>query len=368
MIIAAAAGGGYKYYQNKKAKAAAASVKTAEVQRGDIESTVSATGALTAVDSVDISSKITGRIVAVYVKENDAVTSGQLLVKLDDTSLKATEAQKQATMDDAKLTMDRDSALVSSGAISQQTYDTAYNNYRVAKAAYEQAVSNTNDTNIYSPIAGYVIGKPTPVGQTISSGISTPQVIMSVATLDRMQIYLKVDESDIGQIKLGQKVNFTVDAYPDDVFQGTVKQVRLEATTTNNVVTYEVVISAPNADLKLKPGLTANVTIFTQERAGILAVANKALRFTPTKETVGKNIKIVDCKGKNKVWTLANNILTAHSVTIGQSDGIHTEIIKGLKKGQKIVTEIIVNTPEENEEPQQSQGLISGPGPRGKKK
>lgn len=183
-----------------------------------------------------------------------------------------------------------------------------------------------------------------------------------------MQVIANVDEADIGGVKEGDRVNFTVDAYPDDVFQGTVKQVRLEATTTNNVVTYEVVISAPNADLKLKPGLTANVTIFTQERAGILAVANKALRFTPTKETVGKNIKIVDCKGKNKVWSLANYTLTAHSVTIGQSDGIHTEIIKGLKKGQKIVTEIIVNTPEENEEPQQSQGLISGPGPRGKKK
>ena len=138
--------------------------------------------------------------------------------------------------------------------------------------------------------------------------------------------------------------------------------------TTNNVVTYEVVISAPNADLKLKPGLTANVTIYTQERSGVLAVANKALRFTPTKETVGKDMKIVDCKGKNKVWTLNDKTLTAHAVTIGQTDGVHTEIIKGIKKGQKIVTEIIVNTPEEEEDAQQSQGLISGPGPRGKKR
>ena len=160
----------------------------------------------------------------------------------------------------------------------------------------------------------------------------------------------------------------TVDAYPDDTFEGTVKQVRLEATTTNNVVTYEVVISAPNADLKLKPGLTANVTIYTQERSGVLAVANKALRFTPTKETVGKDMKIVDCKGKNKVWTLNGNTLTAHPVTIGQSDGINTEITKGLKQGDKIVTEIVVNVPEEEDAPQQSQGLISGPGPRGKKK
>ena len=134
------------------------------------------------------------------------------------------------------------------------------------------------------------------------------------------------------------------------------------------MVTYEVVISAPNADLKLKPGLTANVTIYTAERKGVLAVPSKALRFTPTKETVGK-MKIVDVQGaKNKVWTLNDKTLTAHAVTIGQTDGVHTEIIKGIKKGQKIVTEIIVNTPEEEEDAQQSQGLISGPGPRGKKK
>lgn len=133
------------------------------------------------------------------------------------------------------------------------------------------------------------------------------------------------------------------------------------------MVTYEVVISAPNADLKLKPGLTANVTIFTQERTGVLAVPNKALRFTPTKETVGKDMKIVDCKGKNKVWTLSDKVLTAHPVTIGQTDGMNTEITKGLKQGDRIVTEIVVNTPDADEAPQQSQGLISGPGPRKKK-
>lgn len=147
------------------------------------------------------------------------------------------------------------------------------------------------------------------------------------------------------------------------------KQVRLQATTTNNVVTYEVVISAQNADLKLKPGLTANVTIYTQERTGVLAVANKALRFTPTKETVGKDMKIVDCKGKNKVWTLDGKTLTAHPVSIGQTDGMHTEITKGLKAGQQIVTEIVVNTPDDDsDDQQQSQGLIGGPRPRGKKK
>lgn len=203
----------------------------------------------------------------------------------------------------------------------------------------------------------------------MAASFNTPELFTIAKDLTNMQVVADVDEADIGGVKEGDRVTFTVDAYPDDTFEGTVKQVRLQATTTNNVVTYEVVISAQNADLKLKPGLTANVTIYTQERTGVLAVANKALRFTPTKETVGKDMKIVDCKGKNKVWNLDGKTLTAHPVSIGQTDGMHTEITKGLKAGQQIVTEIVVNTPDDDsDDQQQSQGLISGPGPRGKKK
>ena len=335
LIIVAAAGGGYKYYQNKQAKTAAASIKTADVQRGDIQSTVSATGALTAVDSVDISSKITGRIVAVYVKENDPVTSGELLVKLDDTSLKATEVQKQATMDDAKLTMDRDAALVSSGAISQQTYDTAYNNYRVAKAAYEQAVSNTNDTNIYSPIAGYVIGKPTPVGQTISSGISTPQVIMSVATLDRMQIYLKVDESDIGQIKVGQKVNFTVDAYPDKTFTGDVTLISRSATTTNNVNYYTCYVDVDNADGLLFPTMTARSTVIIGE----------------TKNTLTVPITCLRTKGKDKyvqVYEEGTGKTTDVPVQVVMTGDERVAVKGDLQEGQKLLVKEVKGTNSSN--------------------
>lgn len=212
-----------------------------------------------------------------------------------------------------------------------------------------------------------MISKSVEEGQTVAASFNTPELFTIAKDLTNMQVVANVDEADIGGVKEGDRVTFTVDAYPDDTFEGEVKQVRLEPTTTNNVVTYEVVISAPNTDLKLKPGLTANVTIFTQERAGVLAVPNKALRFTPTKETVGKDMKIVDCKGKNKVWTLSDKVLTAHPVTIGQTDGMNTEITKGLKQGDRIVTEIVVNTPDADEAPQQSQGLISGPGPRKKK-
>lgn len=232
----------------------------------------------------------------------------------------------------------------------------------------QRAQTNLGYATITSPIDGTVISKSVEEGQTVAASFNTPELFTIAKDLTNMQVVANVDEADIGGVKEGNRVTFTVDAYPDDTFEGTVKQVRLEATTTNNLVTYEVVISAPNADLKLKPGLTANVTIYTQERSGVLAVANKALRFTPTKETVGKDMKIVDCKGKNKVWTLNDKTLTAHPVTIGQTDGINTEITKGLKQGDKIVTEIVVNVPEEEDAPQQSQGLISGPGPRGKKK
>ena len=228
------------------------------------------TGSLSALDNVDISSKITGRIVEVLVAENDHVTAGQLLLRLDDSSLKATEEQREATLNEATLTMNRYSALLSKGAISQQQYDTALMNYRVAKAAHEQAVSNTNDTYIYSPIDGYVIGKPTPVGQTISSGISSPQVIMSIANLDKMQIETLVDESDIGQIKVGQKVEFTVDSYPEETFEGTVRLISRSATTTNNVVYYKVYVDVANSKNKLFPTMTARASIIIHEAGDVL--------------------------------------------------------------------------------------------------
>jgi len=271
--------------------------------------------------------------------------------------------------------MERYKTLYKKGLVSADEYENALLTYRQAKEQVasskenvQRAQTNLGYATITSPIDGTVISKSVEEGQTVAASFNTPELFTIAKDLTNMQVVANVDEADIGNVKEGDRVTFTVDAYPDDTFEGTVKQVRLEATTTNNVVTYEVVISAPNADLKLKPGLTANVTIYTQERSGVLAVANKALRFTPTKETVGKDMKIVDCKGKNKVWTLNDKTLTAHPVTIGQSDGINTEITKGLKQGDKIVTEIVVNVPEEEDAPQQSQGLISGPGPRGKKK
>ncbi|WP_337602811.1 efflux RND transporter periplasmic adaptor subunit [Acidaminococcus timonensis] len=276
-ILIAGGAGGYKYYQVKKTQEAVAATRTDAVQRGNLRKTISATGALKALDNVDINSKITGRIVAVYVTENQHVTAGQALVKLDDTSLKATQEMKRATLADKKATYDRDTALLDQGAIAQSVFDTAEAEYRVAQAEYDQATSNVGDTVISTPIDGYVIGKPTPVGQTVSSGISTPQVLMSVANLDKMQIYLMVDESDIGQIKQGQNVEFTVDAYPTETFKGIVTLIGRSATTTNNVNYYTVYVDVENSEGKLLPTMTARANVIVDEMDNVLTVANKCL-------------------------------------------------------------------------------------------
>ena len=356
--------------------------KEEKVALKTLQNSVTATGTIEAVTSVTVGTQVSGIVNKLYVDYNSQVKKGQVIAELDKTNLlselntaKANLASAQSSLNYQAANMERYKTLYKKGLVSADEYENALLTYRQTKEQVasskenvQRAQTNLGYATITSPIDGTVISKSVEEGQTVAASFNTPELFTIAKDLTNMQVVANVDEADIGGVKEGNRVTFTVDAYPDDTFEGTVKQVRLEATTTNNVVTYEVVISAPNADLKLKPGLTANVTIYTQERSGVLAVANKALRFTPTKETVGKDMKIVDCKGKNKVWTLNGNTLTAHPVTIGQSDGINTEITKGLKQGDKIVTEIVVNVPEEEDAPQQSQGLISGPGPRGKKK
>ena len=355
--------------------------KEEKVALKTLQNSVTATGTIEAVTSVTVGTQVSGIVNKLYVDYNSQVKKGQVIAELDKTNLlselntaKANLASAQSSLNYQAANMERYKTLYKKGLVSADEYENALLTYRQAKEQVasskenvQRAQTNLGYATITSPIDGTVISKSVEEGQTVAASFNTPELFTIAKDLTNMQVVANVDEADIGNVKEGDRVTFTVDAYPDDTFEGTVKQVRLEATTTNNVVTYEVVISAPNADLKLKPGLTANVTIYTQERSGVLAVANKALRFTPTKETVGKDMKIVDCKGKNKVWTLNGNTLTAHPVTIGQSDGINTEIIKGLKQGDKIVTEIVVNVPEGEEPQEQSQGLISGPGPRGKK-
>lgn len=357
--------------------------KQEKVATHTLQNSITATGTIEAVTSVTVGTQVSGIVNKLYVDYNSVVKKGQVIAELDKTNLiselntaKANLASTESNLSYQSANMKRYQTLYKKGLVSADEYENALLAYRQAKEQVassrenvQKAQTNLGYATITSPIDGTVISKSVEEGQTVAASFNTPELFTIAKDLKNMQVIANVDEADIGGVAVGNRVNFTVDAYPDDTFEGVVKQVRLEAITTNNVVTYEVVISAPNADLKLKPGLTANVTIFTKEQANILSVANKALRFTPTKETVGKDMKIVDCKGKNKVWTLNGNTLTAHSVNIGQSDAMHTQIISGIKAGQSVVTEIVVDASEDEEDrQQQSQGLISGPGPRGKKK
>uniref|UniRef100_UPI004024D5E5 efflux RND transporter periplasmic adaptor subunit n=1 Tax=Segatella hominis TaxID=2518605 RepID=UPI004024D5E5 len=357
--------------------------KQEKVATHTLQNSITATGTIEAVTSVTVGTQVSGIVNKLYVDYNSVVKKGQVIAELDKTNLiselntaKANLASTESNLSYQSANMKRYQTLYKKGLVSADEYENALLAYRQAKEQVassrenvQKAQTNLGYATITSPIDGTVISKSVEEGQTVAASFNTPELFTIAKDLKNMQVIANVDEADIGGVAVGNRVSFTVDAYPDDTFEGVVKQVRLEATTTNNVVTYEVVISAPNADLKLKPGLTANVTIFTKEQANILSVANKALRFTPTKETVGKDMKIVDCKGKNKVWTLNGNTLTAHSVNIGQSDAMHTQIISGIKAGQSVITEIVVDASEDEEDSQQqSQGLISGPGPRGKKK
>ena len=355
--------------------------KQEKVGTHTLQNSITATGTIEAVTSVTVGTQVSGIVNKLYVDYNSVVKKGQVIAELDKTNLiselntaKANLASAESNLSYQSANMKRYQTLYKKGLVSADDYENALLTYRqskeqvaTAKENVQKAQTNLGYATITSPIDGTVISKSVEEGQTVAASFNTPELFTIAKDLTNMQVVADVDEADIGDVAVGNRVAFTVDAYPDDTFEGVVKQVRLEATTTNNVVTYEVVISAPNADLKLKPGLTANVTIFTKEQPNVLSVPNKALRFTPTKETVGKDMKIVDCKGKNKVWTLNDKTLTAHPVNIGQSDATHTQIISGVKAGQSIVTEIVVNVPETDDDLQQSQGLISGPGPRKKK-
>ena len=299
-LLLAGGYGGYKYYVSSQTPTA--TVKTGVVERGNLVETISATGALSAVNNVDISSKITGRIVEVLVEENQHVNAGDVLVRLDDTALMATMRQMKAKLDNAEANYNRFQKLVESGAISRSEYDNVYADYLVAKTNYEKAASDVQDTVITTPIDGYIIGEPTPVGQTISSGISEPQVIMSVATLDDMQIEAMVDESDIGQVKVGQKVNFTVDAYPNENFSGKVRLISRKAETENNVIYYKVYVDVDDAKGKLLPTMTARADFVIASAENVLMVPLNCVyvegkrRFVKVYNTKTKESRDVDVK------------------------------------------------------------------------
>ena len=356
---------------------------TAAVAPANIMNSITATGTIEPVTSVTVGTQVSGIVSKLFVDYNSVVKKGQVIAELDKTNLmsqlntaKTQLATAQSQLNYQTANYNRYKTLFEKGLVAADDFDNAKLSYTQAKEQMasakeevQRAQTNLGYATITSPIDGVVLSKSVEEGQTVAASFSTPELFTIAQDLTNMQVVADVDEADIGDVKEGERVSFTVDAYPDDTFEGEVKQVRQEATTTNNVVTYEVVISAPNADLKLKPGLTANVTIYTAERKGVLSVPSKALRFTPQKETVGK-MKIVDAaNAKNKVWTIEGNSIVAHKVNIGMTDGTNTQIVSGIAEGAKVVTGLNVMGGEE-EMPMEAQGEKSpfAPGPPGKNK
>ena len=355
--------------------------ETEKITRANLQNSVTATGTIEPVTSVTVGTQVSGIVSKLYVDYNSKVTKGQVIAELDRTNLtselntaKANLASAQSSLNYEKANHQRYETLYKKGLVSADEYENARLSFekavqqvKTAQESVKKAETNLNYATITSPIDGVVLSKAVEEGQTVAASFSTPELFTIAQDLTNMRVIANVDEADIGDVKEGERVSFTVDAFPNDVFEGQVTQVRQEATTTNNVVTYEVVISAPNEQLKLKPGLTANVTIYTAEKQGVLSVSTKALRFTPTPETVGK-MKIADCKGKNKLWTKQGNTLQAHSVQLGMSDGIHTEILSGLAEGTEIVTTVTELAEEETAAaPQEKSPFAPGPPSRKKK-
>jgi HlyD family secretion protein len=271
------------------------SYETAVVKKGSIINTITATGTVQADTTVLIGTQVSGVIKKIYVDFNSNVKRGQLLAELDKTPLQTQVQQAQASLDDSKsevefqtATYERYKALIEKKLVAQAdydqvkySYDKARANLKTAQAGYDKAIVNLNYATIYSPIAGVILNRAVDQGQTVAASFSTPNLFTIGNDLTEMQVQANVDEADIGQIKKEQPVSFTVDAYPNEVFKGSVRQLRLQPVVTSNVVTYTVIVNAPNPDLKLMPGMTANITVLVQKIDSVMTIPGKALRFTP---------------------------------------------------------------------------------------
>lgn len=349
--------------------------KSATVQRQDISTSITATGTIEPVTEVEVGTQVSGIIDKIYVDYNSEVKRGQIIAELDKTNLLSKLASAQSNLSNAKSDLtfqtanfNRYKTLYEKGLVSAHdyenaklTYDKATQTVRVQQQAVQEAQTNLGYATITSPIDGVVLSKKVEEGQTVASSMTTPTLFIIAQDLTDMRVIADIDEADIGGVKEGQRVSFTVDAFPDDTFQGEVTQVRQQATTTSNVVTYEVVISAPNNDMKLMPGLTANVTIFTMEKKDILAVPTKALRFAPNEAIMTEKQSISDVESKNKLWTLDGNTFKAHAVEIGASNGTLTEILNGIDEGVKVLTDFSLEEEEEEEEEQASNPFMPRP-------
>ena len=366
-VVAIVAIAAYFFMGGKKQSSV--SFETAKVERTSIKTSITATGTIEPVTSVTVGTQVSGIVSKLYVDYNSVVKKGQVIAELDKTNLTSELKTAQANLSSAQSTLNyeqnnfnRYQTLYNKGLVSADEYETAKLSYLKAKEqvntsreSVQKAQTNLGYATITSPIDGVVLSKAVEEGQTVAASFNTPELFTIAQDLTDMRVIADIDEADIGGVKEGQRVTFTVDAFPDDHFEGKVTQVRQQATTSSNVVTYEVVISAPNNDLKLKPGLTANVTIYTFEKNNVLAIPTKALRFTPNEALLSKDQKIEDVEAPAKVWTLKDNVFKAHVVEPGISNGMLTEIVSGLSEGTEILVDFTLSGGEAEGAGQQTQ-------------
>lgn len=367
---------------------------TAKVERTTLSESITATGTIEPVTEVEVGTQVSGIIDKIYVDYNSVVTKGQLIAEMDRVTLQSELASQRASYDGAKAEYEyqkklyeRNEKLHAKQLIADTDYEQSLYNYQKAKSAFDssraalaKAERNLSYATITSPIDGVVISRAVEEGQTVASGFETPTLFTIAADLTQMQVVADVDEADIGGVEEGQRAVFTVDAYPNDQFEGVVTQVRLgesssstTASSSSTVVTYEVIISAPNPSLKLKPRLTANVTLYTLDRPNVLAIPTRALRFTPNPFFVGEKAVINDVEAPHKVWTHQGNTYTAHAVETGISGGNYTEVLSGINEGTEIITEAsftVMGGMPNGAAPEAAGGERSPfmPGPPGKKK
>lgn len=359
----------YKAFGNSKQKV---TFETAKVERGTISNTVTATGTLEAIKTVQVGTQVSGVIEKIFVDFNSQVKKGQLLAQLDETPLLATLEQSKAAVDQAeaqvkyqKATYDRYKVLAQKKLIAQSDFDLAEFNYNnavgqlnSAKSVYDKNKINLSYARIYSPIDGIILDRAVDEGQTVAASFSTPTLFTIANDLTQMRVEAKVDEADIGQVRDGQRVEFTVDAFPLRKFSGQVTEIRLQPVSTANVITYTVIINAPNPEKILMPGMTANATFFVTEEKDILLVPAKAVRFTPDpnelaryNESISGNKvtsepQVMPSKGNGfqttegpnrTVWIKQGESIYPQKIRVGVTNEINYEVLSGLKEGDEVV-------------------------------
>ncbi|SDQ97990.1 efflux RND transporter periplasmic adaptor subunit [Flagellimonas zhangzhouensis] len=338
--------------------------ETLKAQKGEVTTMVTATGTVEPLNEVEVGTQVSGEVEKIYVDFNSEVKKGQLLAELDKTNLKAALLQAQATYNNAvnekdyyQKIYDRQKVLFENKVISTADYDEALYNLNKSKSTVVQSSSNLTEAktnlgyaDIYSPIDGVVLSREIDEGQTVAASFETPTLFTIAKDLKKMQVEADVDEADIGGVIEGQRVGFTVDAYQGETFAGTVTQVRLDPTVESNVVTYTVVIEAENPELKLKPGLTATISIYTLELKDVLTIEAKAVNFQPNMDLLMKYYEQQDIamsppsdrpkppsENITVVWSKTSSGIQPKEIKLGASDGVNVQVVEGLSEGDELV-------------------------------